>query len=159
MIHFIYSDFFSNKEACWGTPLLICLFMVENFIDFCNYKVGKMWPVFAHNSATACKSGRGREMILHKINPFSHSWLLFPESWTLALTEVLLEFAEWEPLLLPALFEFPPRGRGLLEGCSHPTGLGLVPAGSVAVVCRFLSPHLGGFGSHEGRGVSKRSEG
>lgn len=27
MIHFIYSDFFSNNEMCWGTPLLICLFL------------------------------------------------------------------------------------------------------------------------------------
>lgn len=59
MIHFIYSDFSSNNEMCWETPLLICLFMVENFIGFCNYKVGKMRPVFAHSVEQPVRMGEG----------------------------------------------------------------------------------------------------
>lgn len=156
MIHFIYSDVFSNNETCWGTPLLICLFMVENLIDFCNYKVGKMWPVFAHNSATASKSGRGREMILHKINPFSHSSLLLPGSWTLALAEVLLEFAEREPLLLPALqwaqryLDSLPKEGDCWKGAPAPQGWGwcllaqvLLFAGSSHLTWVVLAPERG----------------
>lgn len=50
-----YSDSFDLLwflQQWWnmlGNPPLLCLFMVENLIDLCNYKVGKMWPTFAHN--------------------------------------------------------------------------------------------------------------
>lgn len=55
--------FLQQQWDMLGNPLLLCLFMVENVIDLCNYKVGKMWPMFAYNVIAAYKSGRGREMV------------------------------------------------------------------------------------------------
>lgn len=120
---------------CWGTPLLICLFMVENFIGFCNYKVGKVWPHCLHTVWQQPVSGR--VMILHK----TFQWQFTPLTWVLGTCRGASGIC-WvrvpvpaSPVMSPAMLEFPPNGRdwGLLAQL-------LLFAGFSYLTCVVLAP-------------------